>query len=655
MIRLPFCSKAPYFLLSFLCFVSIGCQTTPNNNQSTQGPSPQPPQKETVHENITFQYNDVQNTDKKTQQSTTWDIHVIEFSDNEFPLMALTFNVQVPKNISSFTLRKDHIEFDHEPKTYSFPFEPMKERKMLTQYFENAPINETGIVSLQTSDSHNPSIYRLTWFDTSWVDHTNERTYHINIHLPEKTFNQSFKVTPSEETLKQLQEKEFTAAIECIEEEGQSDKVIRTLRTRYPQEKLEPFYVGFHNTIVSPILQNNPKKALEHLQSIESIYSDKTQWQSRFKNDYETVGNSYFQKDQFKNAISYYRKALNYEEDTSIRQKILDCQLREFRFKDAQQTAGKLPDESHLLFKKAIAFEGSLNFLQAESFIKKLFKNHPPEKTHWSHLALLWKGVWYGGTAQILAYLLPDLNQPNEFMEITKHLALNEDYRWVGWINRDKQIQYASDLSIQGVTVATIHPSLTHLNFAELNNPVFTQWSEENLHKGLVLVPSQFNDESVVLALCFDSRLVGLSEKKSFQSIQQFPNNDKLWIQFKNEITNRCGGAMTKTIGAVLKKKDLSHQTWIESAKHISAFLPQNLVSYTILAGRKSPDGPIQIIHVEPKDVPDSIVNLNRANSNPFFLYENRTWDEKELIEMVTAIYAGDKWLGVHRAGYSWE
>lgn len=655
MIIRSFRSKAFYLLLSFLCFVSIGCQTTPNNDQATQVPSPQPPQKDTASEKITFQYNDVQNTDKKTQHSTAWDIHVIEFNDNEFPLLTLTFNVHVPNNISSFTLSEDNIDFDHEPKTYSFPFEPMQERKTLTQYFDNAPINETGIVSLNTPNPSEQPVYRLTWFDTSWVDHTNERTYHLNIHLPEKTFNQSFKVTPSEETLIQWREKEFAAAIEFIKEKGQSDKIIRTLRTRYPLEKLEPFYVNFHNTIVSPILQNHPEKSLQHIQSLESIYGDKSQWQLRFKNDYETVGNSYLQKNQVNNAISYYKKALNYEEDTSIRQKILDCQLRAFRFKDAQQTAGQLPDESHLLFKKAIAFEGSLNFLQAESYIKKLFQTQPPEKTYWSHLALLWKGVWYGGAAQILAYLLPDLNQPNELLDVTEHLALNEDFRWVGLIDQNKQIQYATDISIQGATATEIHSSLSHLNPKELDSPVFTQWSEENLHAGLVLVPTQYDGESVVLALCFDSRLIGLAEKQSFQSIQQFPNNDKLWIQFKNELTNRCGGAMTKTIGAVLKKKDLTHQTWVESAKRLSAFLPQHLVSYIILAGRESPDEPIKILHVEPTDVPDSIVNLNRANSNPFFLYENRIWDEMELIEMVTAIYEGDKWLGVHRAGYSWE
>ena len=80
---------------------------------------------------------------------------------------------------------------------------------------------------------------------------------------------------------------------------------------------------------------------------------------------------------------------------------------------------------------------------------------------------------------------------------------------------------------------------------------------------------------------------------------------------------------------------------------------PAEIVAYRIVSGRKTSNSPIEVLLVDPADgLPAEIIEDDKANENPYFMYVERSWNGKMIHEFTSAVYSNNQWLGTQRVGY---
>ena len=503
--------------------------------------------------------------------------------------------------------------------------------------------------------------YRIKWFDANFGNEPATRKYSFTFKHDVTTFHNTVSTTPSPTILSQWRQKEWSAALRIIENGNEMEfhGVVNALFERYPINELQNILKNIHARALHWACSRDINTGMNVLIRLERLYENSSFWRKKFSKDFESIGDYVLKQGQPQKAISYYKKSLAYKETQTAYEKLLKCQLDILDFKAAQRSAewvylhGDLSGRSNQFIRNmAFAYGADLKFSRAEKLIRRSIINVDKGDPIWSYPILTMKGFWFGGTAQIIALAMPNIDDEKAFAHLTQEFGTFQDVRCIGFTTMHGEIKYASDDSFRGKRMADLYPFLRELPLSQVNQPVFLNSLQGKHLIGLILIPARGPNTQGLVAFCFDEQLE-LHEQHSLIAVANNPADNNAWDNLISKNSYRCGSAMTKTMGRIFQSIKLPGSNWMDQVIDFYRAFPAEIVAYRIVAGRKTGNSPIEVLFVDPADgLPSEIIEDDKANENPYFIYVERSWNGKMIHEFTSAVYSNNQWLGTQRVGY---
>lgn len=505
--------------------------------------------------------------------------------------------------------------------------------------------------------------YRVRWFDANFGNKPANRKYRFAFKHEASILEHTVSTKPELTVLDQWRQKECSAALRVIKNGSETEfhGVVNALFKRYPVDELGDVLKSIHARALRWALSDTINIGINVLKRLERLCANSSLWRKTFRKDYELIGDYVLKQGRPQKAISYYKKCLAYKETQVVYEKLLKCQLDILDFQAAQKSAewvyvhGNLSGRSDQFIRNmAFAYGAGLKFARAEKLIRRGIMNVDKTDPLWSYPILTMKGLWFGSTARIIALAMPNIDNERAFAELTQEFRTFQDVRWIGFSTMQGEIKYASNDRFRGKKMADLYPFLRNLPLSKVNQPVFLNSLKGKHRIGIILIPARCANAQGLVAFCFDEQLE-LSERHSLIAVVNNPADNTAWDNIRSRIAYRAGSAMTKTMGRTLQAIKLPNSNWMDQVIDFHQALPTEIVAYTIVSGHKISNSPIEVLFTEPGDsLPVEIIQDDKANKNPYFMYVERSWNGKPIHEFTSAVYSNNQWLGVQRVGYFW-
>lgn len=503
--------------------------------------------------------------------------------------------------------------------------------------------------------------YRVKWFDANFGNEPTTRKYRFAFKHDVTTFHNTVSITPDPTILSQWRQREGSAALRIVENgtETEFHGVVNALFERYPMDELQNILKSIHARAMRWACSRDINTGMNVLKRLERLYENSSFWRKKFSKDFESIGDYVLKQGRPRKAISYYKKSLAYKETQTAYEKLLKCQLDILDFKAAQRSVewvylqGDLSGRSDQFIQNmAFAYGAGMKFARAEKLIRRSIINVDKGDPVWSYPILTMKGFWFGGAAQIIALAMPNIDDAKAFADLTQEFGTFQDVQCIGFTTMQGEIKYASDDSFRGKRMADLYPFLRELSLSQVNQPVFLNSLRGKHLIGLILIPARGPNTQGLVAFCFDEQLE-LPERHSLIAVANNSADNTAWDNLRSKIAYRCGSAMTKTMGRIFQTITLPGSNWMDQVIDFYRAFPAEIVAYTIISGRKTSNSPIEVLFVAPADgLPAEIIEDDKANENPYFMYVERSWNGKMIHEFTSAVYSNNQWLGTQRIGY---
>jgi hypothetical protein len=506
------------------------------------------------------------------------------------------------------------------------------------------------------------SKYRMTWFDANFNKEPLSRTYRTTFKRNDVLVRTEILHAPDQAILRSFREEHWATASKIIMTGSRSELhgVVQDLYGHYNLAELEPLMEQVHSRAARWALSDNTATGIDLLQRLERIYEGKDPWRMKFRSDYEDIGDYFVKNGNRSGAIPHYQKSISYAPTQDVYEKLLKCQFDVFDFDGAKASAEWIYVNGDLgagvadfVRTMALVYSGGLRFEKAESLVRRVLVNLRDGDPFWWYPVLATKAYWFTASARTVGSVMPRIRRPSDFMEVVEELDNLTDVMWIVFANVGGTIEYSSNDGLLGRKLQDISSVLKAFPLSGIRRPIFLASVEATGGLGLVLVPCTCAHKRGFIALCFDTYLKEPSETMVFASLVKHPADEKIWRTFKSRLDHRCGTAMTKTLGRIYQTMELTPETWLDRLIDVWRLFEEERVVYSVVSGREGGlEGPVTILRAKPAGISEKLLSEEKANTSPYFMFVERHWKGKELIEFTTAVYGGDKWLGTQRVGY---